>query len=82
MFCYQRKYYSEVEVVNSVDQLDEILNDPELMKQTQACKEAHDAGDKKRYDELKRPAATRRKSVKRTARKALSATGACRKPRT
>ncbi len=54
MFCYQRKYYSEVEVVNSVDQLDEILNDPELMKQTQACKEAHDAGDKKRYDELKR----------------------------
>ena len=53
MFCYQRKYYSEVEVINSVEEFDRIIHDQELLKLSGDCKAAYDAGDKKRYAELK-----------------------------
>ncbi len=54
MFCYQRKFYSEVEVINTVEEFDRIINDDELKKQAELCAQAHSAGDAKRYDALKR----------------------------
>ena len=47
MFCYQRKFYSEVEVINTVEEFDRIINDDELKKQAAAEKQAAELARKK-----------------------------------
>lgn len=54
MFCYQRKYYSEVEVINSYDQLKDILNDESIARTITIARQHLTMGNEKEYQMFKR----------------------------
>ena len=55
MFCYQRKYYSEVEVIDSIEAFEKVLHDKETSATLLKCREAlHAKKDAKTYADSKR----------------------------
>lgn len=54
MFCYQRNHYSQVEVINKIDEFYAVIDNDELRRKIALCREALASGDDKLYAERKR----------------------------
>jgi len=54
MFCYQRDFNSEIEVINSVDRFEEIINDPAVHDTLVRCRQCKNNGDGKGLSDAKK----------------------------